>query len=66
MHHMTRKPRTAKPTREPATPPTTAEVLRDPEELGEVEGVADRVLVGASVTPVDIYVLCTVTTGVVI
>ena len=65
MHHMTRKPRTAKPTREPAMPPTTAVVLMDPEELEVAEGVADIVLDEPSVIPlakpVAIEVLWTVT-----
>jgi len=52
MHHVTRKPRTAKPIRQPAIPPTTAPVLMDPEELEVEEGVAEVVLEEPSETPV--------------
>jgi hypothetical protein len=41
MHHMMRKPRIAKPARQPAIPPTTAPVLTELEEPAVEEGVAD-------------------------
>ena len=65
MHHLSRKPSTTKPTRQPAIPPTTAAVLMDPEEPEVAEGVADVVVRGLRVTPVipvAIEVVCTVTT----
>lgn len=64
---MTRKPRTAKPARQPTIPPTTAAVLTDPEEPAVEEGVAD-VLVPVPrmilVCDVGVEVVCKVTTAV--
>jgi hypothetical protein len=44
MHHMMRKPRIAKPARQPAIPPTTAPVLTELEEPAVEEGVADAMV----------------------
>lgn len=70
MHHMMRKPNTAKPARQPAIPPTTAAVLTEPEELAVEEGVADAmvpVLITILDCDVNVEVECevTATTGVV-
>lgn len=67
---MMRKPNTAKPTRQPAIPPTTAAVLTEPEELAVEDGVADAmvpVLITILVCDVNVEVECgvTATTGVV-
>jgi hypothetical protein len=69
MHHMMRKPNTAKPARQPAIPPTTAAVLTVPEELAVEEGVADAmvpVLITILDCDVNVEVECevTATTGV--
>jgi len=41
---MMRNPSIAKPTRQPAIPPTTAVVLMEPEEPAVEEGVADAMV----------------------
>lgn len=45
-----RNPRTARPAREPATPPTTAVTLTEPEDEVDVD-VADAVVVGVLAEP---------------
>lgn len=66
MHHVTRKPITAKAAREPAIPPTTAPVLTEPEELAVAEEVADVIVPVPRVIPVSVpmVVVCTVTAAV--
>lgn len=67
---MMKKPKIAKPARQPAIPPTTAAVLTELEELAVEEGVADAivpVLMTILVGDVNMEVECevTATTGVV-
>lgn len=57
MHHMMKKPTTARPARPPAIPPTRAVVFMDPEEVDVGVGDAEMVGVLPSVMPVTTWIL---------